>query len=292
MRVLVLGASGMLGSAALRVLAADPRYDVWGTVRADDQKRFFVEPLRLRLMSGVDVLDVDALTSIVAQLRPEVVINCVGVVKQLATANDPLVVLPLNSILPHRLAKLCDLLEARVIHISTDCVFSGRRGGYRETDVSDAEDLYGKSKFIGELSGTAHALTLRTSMIGHELNSNRGLVNWFLSSSGRVKGFARAIFSGLTTDEIARVLRDIVLPRPELNGVYHLGGGAIAKLDLLRIIADVYGKDIEIVRDDSFVIDRSLNSERFQAATSYLPPAWPALVAEMHRFHSMAESPA
>lgn len=165
MRVLVLGASGMLGSAALRVLAADPRYDVWGTVRADDQKRFFVEPLRLRLMSGVDVLDVDALTSIVAQLRPEVVINCVGVVKQLATANDPLVVLPLNSILPHRLAKLCDLLEARVIHISTDCVFSGRRGGYRETDVSDAEDLYGKSKFIGELSGTAHALTLRTSMI-------------------------------------------------------------------------------------------------------------------------------
>lgn len=282
MRILVLGATGMLGSAVFRTLAESEKFEVWGTLRGEDGRRFFPEALQARLLSGVDALDQDALTDAFARVRPDVVINCVGLIKQLAYANDPLRVLPINAMLPHRLAKLCGLAGSRLIHVSTDCVFSGRQGMYRETDISDAEDLYGKSKYIGELHDVAHAITLRTSIIGHELNSNHALIDWFLSQEGPVRGFARAIFSGLPTVELARVMRDYVLPRPELHGLYHVSAQPIAKLELLRLVAHQYGKAIEIIPDDRVCIDRSLNSERFREATGYVPPAWPELVARMH----------
>lgn len=282
MRVLILGVTGLLGNSLFRVLTRDPRHDVWGAMRDSAGRRFFSEADHARLVIGVDVLDQDALVGAMNRVQPEIVINCTGLIKQMATANDPLIILPINAIFPHRLVGLCGLLGCRLIQISSDCVFSGRQGNYRETDVSDADDLYGKSKFIGELHHSPHAITLRTSGIGHELNSNNGLLCWFLSQHRQVKGYAKAIYSGLPLVELARVIRDFVLPHPELNGLYHVSGKPISKFDLLKLIARVYGKDIRIVPDESIAIDRSLDSTRFIKATGYVAPEWPELIAQMH----------
>jgi len=282
MKILVLGVTGMLGNAVFRVFSGDAEHDTWGTVRSNTALRNFSPQHQSHLLTGVDVLDQDALVAVLAKVRPDVVINCVGLIKQLADAKDPLTALPINAMLPHRLARLCALSNARLIHISTDCVFSGGKGGYLESDISDAEDLYGKSKYIGELHDLPHAITLRTSIIGHELNSNHSLLDWFLSQEGTTRGFSRAIFSGLPTAELARVMKDFVLPHPELNGLYHVSADPIAKLDLLTLIASQYGKSIEIRPDAALVIDRSLNSERFTQATGYKAPTWPQLIELMH----------
>lgn len=281
MRVLVLGVTGMLGHDVFKVLHESTALEVWGTLRSPSGLRHFDEILQTRLRSGVDVLDLDALTDALVSVRPEVVVNCVGLIKQLADANDPLATLPINAMLPHRLAKLCSLNGARLIHVSTDCVFSGHKGMYLESDLSDAEDLYGKSKYIGELHDQAHAITLRTSIIGHELGSSHALVDWFLSQQGRVKGYRKAIFSGLPTVELARVIRDYVIPAPQLHGLYHVSVDPIDKYSLLSLVADVYGKDIEIVPDDQLAIDRSLDSTRFRHDAGYTPPAWRVLVEQM-----------
>nr|WP_298113650.1 SDR family oxidoreductase [uncultured Pseudomonas sp.] len=282
MKVLVLGVTGMLGNTVFRVFDADAEHETWGTLRSGAALRHFPEQAQVRMLSGVDVLDQDTLVAVLAKVRPDVVINCIGLIKQLADAKDPLTVLPINAMLPHRLARLCELVGARLIHVSTDCVFSGRQGAYRETDLSDAEDLYGKSKYIGELHDLPNAITLRTSIIGHELGSNYALVDWFLSQQGGVKGFAKAIFSGLPTVELARVMKDFVVPHPQLNGLYHVAAEPIAKLDLLRLVAAAYGKQIEIRPDDALVIDRSLDGSRFRGATGYVAPKWPELIRRMH----------
>jgi dTDP-4-dehydrorhamnose reductase len=286
MRVLILGVTGMFGNAAHRVFASDPRHETWGTLRRADARRFFPEGDRERLVEGVDVTDQDALAAVLHRVRPDVVINAVGVIKQLASANAPLIVLPINAMFPHRLAALCGLAGARMVHISTDCVFSGRRGSYTESDLSDAEDLYGKSKFIGEVHDQPHVITLRTSGIGHELGSRHGLLEWFLAQQGPVKGYAKAIYTGLPWVELARVIRDVVLPRPDLNGLYHVSSKPISKLDLIRLVADVYGKTITINPDDAVRIDRSLDSARFTRATGYVAAEWPELVAQMHTHRS------
>lgn len=284
MRVLVLGASGMLGNAMLRTLSASDVCEVWGTARSVGALRHFDPSLAQRIVTGIDVENADALIALLADVRPSVVINCIGLVKQLAQADDPLSALPINSLLPHRLARLCGLVGARFVHISTDCVFNGRKGGYRETDPSDAEDLYGRSKYLGEVA-YPHAITLRTSIIGHELSSAHGLVGWFLAQEGSVRGYRKAIFSGLPTVELARVVRDVLLPHPELSGLYHVAAEPIAKYDLLQLVRDAYGKTIEIEPDDRVAIDRSLNAERFREATGYVAAPWPELVARMRDFH-------
>ncbi|PCC98434.1 dTDP-4-dehydrorhamnose reductase family protein [Halopseudomonas pelagia] len=281
MRVLILGVTGMLGSAVFRTFSQDPEFEVWGTLRSASGLGHFAEPHRQRLLQGVDVLDQDALVHVLTRVRPEVVINCVGLIKQLSDAKDPLSALPINAMLPHRLAKLCGLAGARLIHVSTDCVFSGKEGGYVESDVSDAEDLYGKSKFIGELHEIPHAVTLRTSIIGHEQGTHFSLIDWFLAQAGPVKGYAKAIFSGLPTVEMARVMKDYVIPHPELQGLYHVSVEPIDKLSLLRLVAEVYEHDIQISADDKVRIDRSLDSSRFRQATGYVPPTWPELVRLM-----------
>jgi dTDP-4-dehydrorhamnose reductase len=280
-KVLVLGGSGMLGHAVYRVLATAPGVEAFATLRSDMARRHFPPALQGGLIGGVDVLDGDALMAALIRLRPEAVVNCVGVVKQLGAAKDPLAVLPLNALLPHRLARLCALLGARLVHISTDCVFRGDRGGYIEADRPDADDLYGRSKLLGEVD-EPHAITLRTSIIGRELECRHGLVEWFLSQSGTVRGFTRAVFSGLTTDELARVILRHVLPDPGLRGVWQVSGAPITKHDLLLLLRDAYGRDLRIEPDPAFVLDRSLDSTRFRQATGYSPPDWPAMIQAMH----------
>ena len=283
-RVLVLGATGMLGHTVLRFLAQDPELVVFGSARTPASARLLPADVRDRIVTGVDVESMDGLNTVVATTRPGVVINCVGLVKQLAAADDPLVALPINAMFPHRLARLCAVARARLVHVSTDCVFSGAKGMYTESDPSDATDLYGRSKHMGELH-EPHTVTLRTSIIGHELSGAHGLVEWFLSQTGGVKGYSRAIFSGLPTVELARVIRDFVLPDPALRGVYHVAAEPIAKLDLLTLVAAAYGRSLTITPDSSVQIDRSLDGTRFRAATGYVAPAWPELVRRMHDFH-------
>jgi dTDP-4-dehydrorhamnose reductase len=284
MKILVLGVTGMLGNAMFRVLSEQLGLDVYGTARSEGARAHFSALLAEKLVIGVNVESDDALLRLFADVRPQVVINCVGLVKQLADAKDPLLAVPINTMLPHRLAALCKANGARLVHISTDCVFSGNKGNYLESDFADADDLYGRSKLLGEVD-YPHAITLRTSIIGHELSGHRSLVGWFLAQEGSVKGFTRAVFSGLPTVELATVVRDVVLPRPELHGLYHVAAAPIDKFQLLTLVAKAYGKDIQIVADDSLRIDRSLNADRFTAATGYVAPAWPALVARMAEFH-------
>ena len=264
MRVLVLGASGMLGYAVFRVLSET--VETWGTARNPAICNHFTDTTRLLL--GVDALcNLDA---VVKKVKPDLIVNCVGVIKQLT--DDPLVLIPVNSLLPHRLATMAD----RVIQVSTDCVFSGSHGDYWEGDAPDADDFYGMSKCLGELRDDPH-LTIRTSIIGRELETSHSLVEWFLKQK-KVRGFRQAIFSGLPTLELARIIRDIILPRPDLTGLYHVSADPISKHDLLVLLADALGHEVDIEPDDELVIDRSLNSDRFREATGYQPPPWSELV--------------
>jgi dTDP-4-dehydrorhamnose reductase len=281
-RVLILGASGMLGNAVLRTMVQTGTHEVWGTLRNPSATRYFSPAVASRLITGVDVETADALSTLFDKITPDVVINCVGLVKQLSDGNDVLTAVPLNTLLPHRLAKHCAERNARLIHVSTDCVFSGKKGNYSESDNPDAEDVYGRSKLLGEVTDRPHAITLRTSIIGHELASAHGLADWFLAQKGRVRGYRRAIFSGLPTIELACIMRDVVLPNPTLCGLYHVAAAPITKFDLLNCIKHVYKKEIEIEPDDALVIDRSLNADKFHRATGYVAPDWQTLVARMY----------
>jgi dTDP-4-dehydrorhamnose reductase len=285
MRILVLGASGMLGHTLTRVLASiNSDIEIIAASRSNDIREQFPDLSHITAHIGVDVENSDSLLELFTLSKPDCVINCIGLVKQKNASNDPLVALPINALLPHRLVRLCTLCEARLIHISTDCVFRGDKGNYDEKDNSDAVDLYGKSKYLGEVS-SQNCITLRTSIIGPELNSSFGLLEWFLSQKTSVKGFKNAIFSGLPTNELASIIVSHVLPHPELSGLFHVSAKAISKFDLLSIIAHVYGKEIKIKADEEVRIDRSLNSTLFRAETGYIPPEWHELIRGMHQLH-------
>ena len=282
-KVLVLGATGMLGNAVLRLFSKSAGYEVVGSARAKGAVDLLPADLADRVVYGIDIEHTDSLINLFSKVSPDVVINCIGLVKQHTNADNPLVAIPINSLLPHQLARLCGDSGTRLIHMSTDCVFSGAKGMYSENDASDAQDLYGRSKYLGEVD-YPHAITLRTSIIGHELTRGNSLVGWFLSQQGSVMGFRRAIFSGLPTVEMARAIRDHVIPNPQLHGVYHISSEAINKFDLLTLISNIYGKKIDITADDSFIIDRSLDSTRFQRVTGYQPKPWPELIRQMQEF--------
>lgn len=271
----------MLGNAVLRVMHEKHSLEVFGTVRSSSASLFFSEKIAKTIIAGCDMNDYDSLVKLFAQVKPNVVVNCIGLIKQLADVDDPLITLPINAMLPHRLANLCTLSGARLVHMSTDCVFSGKKGDYKESDISDATDLYGKSKYLGEVD-YPQAITLRTSIIGHELQSSHSLIGWFLSQEGYCRGYRKAIFSGLPTVVLAQIIRDVVMKHSDLSGVYHVAAKPISKYDLLKLVADVYGKSIDVTPDDCLVIDRSLNAERFNQATGYVAPEWVDLIKTMH----------
>jgi len=283
MRVLVLGASGMIGCTMVRVLSENPDWDVAGTVRLDAVRSQFPPEIAGKLIPGVDLTNADALPHLFRKAKPDVVVNCAGLTKHLPAGNEPLPALTMNAMLPHRLTELCSMGGTRLIHVSTDCVYSGTKGNYLEVDLPDASDIYGRTKHLGEVSGP-NLVTLRTSTIGHELATRHGLLEWFLAQS-ECKGYRRAIFSGLPTVVFAQVVRDWVIPDSGLSGLYHVGARPIDKDSLLRLIAKAYGKNTAIVPDDEVSIDRSLNVERFALATGYRAPEWPEMIATMHEDH-------
>ncbi|EMI4229163.1 SDR family oxidoreductase [Vibrio vulnificus] len=282
MKVLILGATGMLGYSLFANLSEQESITVFGTVRSLKGKENFFESYKDQIISNIDVYDLYSLESAISQVKPDVVINCIGLIKQHSISKQHIDAVKINALLPHELANLCDHFNARLVHFSTDCVFTGEKGLYTEDDLPDARDLYGKSKCLGEVSYGNH-LTLRTSIIGHELNSSVSLVDWFLSQQGSTKGFSKAVFSGLPTCYIAKLLAETILPNSELNGLYHLSVDPIDKYTLLNLVAKVYEKQIEINESAELVIDRSLDSTRFRAATHFQPPVWADLIEYMHR---------
>lgn len=279
--ILVIGATGLIGSTIFKYLSGNANFSVFGTIRNPLDKRFFLDSLNKRLIADLQASDIHKWNKVLNKIKPNVVINCLGITKHLEGGNDPLVTIPINAYFPHYLNILCQEYGARLIHISSDCVFSGSRGSYLEDDIPDAEDFYGRSKALGEVS-QGPAITLRTSTIGHELHGALGLLDWFLCQKGSCQGFKKAYFSGLPTIELAKIIERYVIPRPQLHGLYHVGAEKISKFDLLTRIAREYGKKIEIIPNVTFKIDRSLNSDRFKEATGYKPPSWKQLIEEMH----------
>ena len=287
-KVLVLGVRGMLGHAVFYTLSKKDDLDVFGTVRSQEEfsvleKVFDAECLK-KIRHGVDAGNMDSMRKAVEDIRPDIVINCIGLIKQAKAGKDPLPNITLNAQLPHLIAKICEANDARMIHVSTDCVFDGEKGNYTEDDLPDAKDYYGMTKYLGEVD-YPHCVTIRTSIIGHELTTNLAIVDWFLDESEKVRGFTKAIYTGLPTVEMARVISGFVIPNPELSGLFHVSADPISKYELLNLIAKQYSKDIEIEPFEGFACDRSLNSSLFREKAGYAPPSWPELVKRMHRHY-------
>lgn len=283
-KILIIGANGMLGSAILKFFCSQKNISIFATIRSSRLLFTLSNLEKCKLYTNIDVERKNILLKIFNEVDPDLVINCVGIVKQSKKISDILKVISLNSLFPHYLAKLTAKYSARLVHISTDCVFSGSTGNYIEDDFPDAKDLYGRSKLLGEVS-YSHTITLRTSIIGHELNSSKSLLNWFLSQSGSVEGYTKAIFSGLTTYEVARVIYQHVIGNENLSGLYHLSASPISKHDLLLLIKDIYGKNINVIPENKkVVVNRSLDSSRFRKAADFLPKSWPLMIKEMKQF--------
>jgi dTDP-4-dehydrorhamnose reductase len=279
MRVLIFGGDGMLGhrlylhmrsrhevKVTLRLaLPAYTQYDLFNTANTYDV---------------VDAISFGSVRRAVEDYEPQVIVNAIGIVKQRTSASHAVPSIEVNALFPHRLALLCRGHGTRLIHISTDCVFSGRRGNYNEGNIPDATDLYGRSKLLGEVT-EGNALTLRTSMIGRELTRKASLIEWFLSQQGPVRGFRRAIFSGFTTHELARIVDRLIVEFPDAAGLYHVSAEPISKYDLLRMVRDRMRPGVEITPDDEFQCDRSLDSTRFRTRFNYKPPSWQAMIDEL-----------
>ena len=283
-RLLIVGGGGMLGHKLWQIARGrQDQVETWATVRTVTPALDALGVVDDRTIAGVDV-DIDRLDTLDAALdrvRPDVVVNCVGVVKQLAAARDPIPSIGINALYPHLLARAARARGARVIHISTDCVFDGVTGGYVEADVTNATDLYGRTKALGELTAPG-TLTVRTSIIGRELSGTSGLVEWFLSRRGAAAdGYRGAIFSGFTTAALSAILLRVIAEQPALEGLYHVSAPAIDKLALLGRLNEAFAAGVTIAPRDEPRIDRSLDSSRFQAATGIVPPGWDAMIAAL-----------
>lgn len=284
MKVCILGANGMLGNALMYSLTSTQDYQVLGTVRNESAKQFFPPQIAKHIVAGIDAENILSVALLLQKEKPNVVINSIGIVKQIDNGADPIRAIGFNAMLPHQLSKICQSIGARLIHISTDCVFSGKKGGaYLESDSPDPVDLYGRTKLLGELGNAPHELTLRTSYIGNEFESTNGLLEWFLAQNGPISGYTKAIYSGLPTVILADLIRDQVLKMPQLHGLYHVSSSPISKYNLLNLVATVFEKNIIINPDDRFTIDRSLDSTRFKDATRFVAPSWERMIEKMYQ---------
>ena len=281
MRILILGITGMLGHAVW--LNLRDKYKTFGSVRGDLKelcaKCSLFDKNHKKIIDGIDVLHDSDLERALDIAKPDVIVNCVGVIKQLKEAKFPIPSISLNALFPHRLAKICAERNIRIIHISTDCVFSGNKGKYVESDISDAYDLYGRTKFLGEVTGN-NCLAIRTSIVGRQLPGSSGLFEWFLSQKGQVRGYRKAIFSGLTSYALADIIRTLIEGHPTVDGLYHVSTEPINKYDLLCRLKNALNLDIEIIPDDSVVIDRSLDSTRFRELTHIYIPVWDEMIED------------
>lgn len=263
-------------------LSLSKKHEVYGTVRSKESLGDFFDIFQVsqeNFISGINGEEIGSVSELIEEIKPDVVINCIGVIKQKSEDRSYIPNIRINSLMPHQLAEVCNEKGVRFIHFSTDCVFDGVKGSYSENDIINANDLYGKSKALGEISYLSNTLTIRTSIIGREIKIGSGLVEWFISQkNGEVKGFSKAIFSGLPTEYFADLLNDVILPNKHLSGLYQISSSPIDKFSLISLINDGLELGIKIERDNDFVIDRSLSSKKFTAETGWIAPPWSELV--------------
>jgi len=279
-KILIIGGGGMLGHKLLQVLSKD--FEIWTTIRSriERYEKYNIFE-KARTVENLNVANYNTLENVIKEISPSIIINAVGVIKQLPDSKNVINTLTVNSIFPHRLAEISKKYNSYLINVSTDCVFNGAKGNYRETDVADAFDLYGRSKNLGEVI-TENCLTIRTSIIGRELNTKHSLVEWFLSNRGhQIKGFVNAIFSGFPTIFLAEIISELIARKNRLEGLYHVSSDPINKFELLRLLKDEYKIDIKIEPFEDFKIDRSLNSEKFRKAVGFQPKGWKEMIKKM-----------
>ncbi|WP_019673905.1 dTDP-4-dehydrorhamnose reductase family protein [Psychrobacter lutiphocae] len=279
-KLLILGANGMLGSSIHRYFS-QTQHATLGTVRSASSKNLISKLGFNNIVDGIDVLVEGSLENLIKEYQPDYVFNCIGLIKQLSTSQQPTLAIEINSLFPHKIAQLCSKYNSQLIHFSTDCVFSGKTGNYNEDSIPDAFDLYGRSKLLGEVAYDNH-ITFRTSIIGHELESNVSLINWFLNQSNPVKGFSNAVFSGLPTYYIAEFIDYYIINNSDFSGLYHLSAEPINKYRLLNLVKEIYDVKTDIIEYPDFVINRSLNSGKLKSTLSYTPPNWQDLIKKMH----------
>lgn len=281
MNILILGGEGMMGHKAFQVLS--PRFETHATFLEERGlwRTFPMYADGARTHGGVNALEFETVEEIVRRIKPACVINCIGIIKQLEEAHDPILSISLNALFPHRLARLCASTGSRMIHLSTDCVFSGKKGSYTEEDFSDADDLYGRTKYLGEVAGPG-CLTIRTSIFGRDFLKRSALLEWFLSNrGGKARGYKNSIYTGFPTQVMARIMGDVIERHADLSGVYQVASAPISKLELLVKIRDAMRLDVEITPWEDPPCDRSLRADRFVAATGYRIPEWDAMVREL-----------
>ena len=283
MKILIFGVTGMLGSCLYKYFSNLKEFQVMGVLRNINKKSFFNENTNSRIIVFDNYNNFDKLEKFIKEIRPDYIINCLGVIKQKINTSNPENTVFINSYLPHLIDKLTAIYNFKLIHFSTDCVFDGNIGLYKETDIPLPKDFYGLSKLLGELE-TKNTLTIRTSIIGHELESTFSLVNWFLSSKNCVKGFTKAIYSGFPSVEIGRIIHKYIIPNKSISGIYNLSSNPISKYELLKIISKQYEHKIDITPDEEVVIDRSLDATKFNKETKYVCPSWTKLIEDMYKF--------
>jgi len=280
MRLVILGGTGMLGHTLWERLSL--RFpDTYTTIRKGirdygDDRLYGSD----RVIDHIDVMDFRMLEGALRGVRPDVILNCIGITKRREEPQNPISSIILNAMLPHKLAKMAADLNAKLIHFSTDCVFDGRTGRYSDDAPTNATDLYGRTKALGEVTGNS-VLTLRSSFIGKELREGTELLEWFLSQKNAVRGFKNAIYTGLTALELCRVIEKLLLDYPDASGLYNVSSEPINKFDLLRLIGEKMHRRVEIIPDESFHCDRSLDSARFRKDFNYTPPTWTKMVEEL-----------
>jgi dTDP-4-dehydrorhamnose reductase len=279
MKILILGANGMLGHRAAMLLSE--RHDVTGTLRSPDALVERFAPAA-RFVTGVSAEDPVTVAAVIRDVRPDAVINCIGIVKQRAEAHDAVPSIRTNSLFPHQVAELCSADGIRFVHVSTDCVFTGERGMYAESDVPDAPDLYGRSKLLGEVTDVPGAVTARTSIVGWDMRPTAGLLEWYSTQRGsRIGGYTKAVFSGLATSDLVDVFEGLCTRWRDLDGLWHVSTDPISKFDLLTGLDRELGWHTEIAPNDLLVIDRSLDSTRFRERTGWTPRPWPDAIARL-----------
>lgn len=280
MKILIFGGGGMLGHKLVQILQKE--FEVWATIRSEYERyeKFGIFE-KGKILDRVDILNFDSMKKTVENLNPDVVINAVGIIKQLPSSKDIVNTLLINSIFPHQLAEICNKNNCYFINISTDCVFDGKKGNYNEEDVSNASDLYGRSKSLGEVV-KENCVTFRTSIIGRELFTEHSLVEWFLSNEGnRIKGFVNAIYTGFPTIILTEIISQLLKNKIFLEGLYHISSEPINKFELLKLLKIAYKSAVQIEPFEDFKIDRSLNSDKFRKQVNFQPQKWEEMIEIM-----------
>ena len=286
MKILILGSNGLVGNTITKYFFEREDYQTIATLRDYSKLKLFNKKYHQKFLVIENILDYAETEKIIKSINPDILINCLGITNKEILIN-PIQAekfITINSLFPHWLQRICSDLGARLIHFSTDCIFSGNKGSYSEQDIPDPPDIYGRSKLLGELN-YENTLTIRKSVIGHELASKKGLLEWFLNQTNFVQGYKNVIFSGITVLELARLIDTYIIPRSNLKGILNISGESISKFDLLKILANVYDKSIEIIPNESMKINRTLNGSQFNKLTGYRISSWSSLINSMYEFN-------